>query len=116
MDYAKQMEIFNQFRGMTTADLREVNSVLVNTIRDRQRLEVIKAATAFHPGQLVSFRSNKTGRRVYLRVTKFNQKTVGGQEVSEMGVQQAGMGTWRVSPGMLVAHTVPKLNADGSRA
>ena len=116
MDYAKQLEVFNQFRGMSSMDLLAVNKVLVAAIRDRQRLETMKAATAFHPGQLVQFSSSKTGRRVYLRVTKFNQKTVGGQEVNEMGVQQAGMREWRVSPGMLTAHSVPKLNADGSRA
>lgn len=102
-----------QLRDTDTTSLYEANRMIVAEIRARHAQEAQKRMSALKHNDVAAFFS-KQGRRVYIRVTNFNQKTVGGYEVKVDGEgwvsDEAYHAKWRVAPSLLT-----KIETKGTR-
>lgn len=76
---------------MDLNNLRELNRLVVEQIRERHREVDRKAAAKFKVGDLVEFTSDKHHRRVRIRIERINAVSLSGREID--GAKMP----WRVS-------------------
>ncbi len=83
-------------RNIPTEELRKLNSLVCDEIKDRQRRVRATAAAQFRIGDKVRFWNSKRLTTVTIVIDKVNSQTVNGRCVT------TGVG-WRVSPNLLEA-------------
>ena len=89
-------------KTLTEDQLRLVNRMVVDQIREVQRQKARGVLTALHVGQQVYFYSRKDGgRKIQLEIDRINDKTVTGTELLPDGSR--GFMTWRVGATLLRA-------------
>lgn len=91
---------FEALRKMGTEQLHELNRGIVAVIRERQTQRQQSEMRRFNVGDTAEFFS-KQGRKVTIRIDRFNTKSVGGTELDATG--KPTMRTWRVAPTLLKA-------------
>jgi hypothetical protein len=85
---------------MTEDQLRLVNRMVVDQIREAQRRKARSLLVNLSTGQKVWF-YDKRGRKITMEIDRINEKTVSGREILPDG--ERGFVTWRVHPSLLHA-------------
>lgn len=85
---------------MSNDQLRQVSGM----VKDAWDRNTRVASREFMVGEYATWKSTKTGRPVYIRITKVNTKTILGEEVNAAGERVPSPG-WRVSPNLLKPYT-----------
>ena len=94
-----KQELISTVLGMSEAELRELNSVIIEALNSRRSLKQQIAKAAFERGNKVTF-TGKNGRPNTATILKINQKTIDVVIESNTGYREGMM--VRVSPSMLV--------------
>ncbi len=81
-------------RAIPLLQLRELNRMVVTEIRERNRVESIRAGSAFNVGDKLTFWSPKRGRQITIRAEKINAQSINGVCVDTGG-------KWKVHPSLL---------------
>lgn len=104
---------------VNTSKLMSMDDATLNQIHAAVQAEVMRrraasmpspwrphtAAAGFRHGDLVSFWAK--GRRVIVRVHRFNPKTMSGLEVDPATLRELPNGRWRVSPSLCTKYEPP---------
>ena len=83
--------VLNAIEKMSSDELRELNTVIVDTVNSRRRLKNINAKRAFSVGDQVAF-NTRNGEFVSGIVSKINKVNI---------KVKTGSATWTVSPNLL---------------
>lgn len=98
------MQELRQIRGLLSGlshdELRQLNGDVVAHLNHSHRIKQAEAMNTLQVGTIADFTSVNLRKTIRIRVTKFNQKTVSGQQINIPDGTDM-MATWRVAPSML---------------
>lgn len=82
--------------SMTEQELRDFNKIICTLIREKMKVQSQKAASAFHIGQRVSF---KTGKGMFDKVEIARIESINSKSISVVTIPEGKK--WRVGPALL---------------